>query len=80
MNLFAILLLFALTSANAYRILGVFPTAATSHYKIGSALMKGLAAKGHNVTMVAAYTEKHTIDNYSSIHLKEVVTYMDGKY
>ncbi|KAJ8928783.1 hypothetical protein NQ314_018641 [Rhamnusium bicolor] len=41
------------------RILGVFPVAAPSHYILGSALMKGLAEAGHDITIITPYTEKN---------------------
>lgn len=70
---------FSLLNANGYKILGVFPTAATSHYSIGFSLMKGLAEKGHDVTFIAPYKEKQHIPNLRTIHVPEGVTFMDGK-
>ncbi|KAL5273666.1 UGT2A1.2 family protein [Megaselia abdita] len=66
-----------LVSANAFRILGVFPTAATSHYNIGSSLMKGLAGKGHDVTFISAYKDKSPNPSYKTVFVKEAVPYMD---
>lgn len=41
------------------RILGVFPFFARSHYILGSTLMKGFAEAGHDVTIIAPFTEKN---------------------
>ncbi|RZC32757.1 UDPGT and/or Glyco tran 28 C domain containing protein, partial [Asbolus verrucosus] len=55
------LLLFVLILNNAQsaKILGIFPVPAPSHYILGSALMKGLAEKGHDVTFISPYREKN---------------------
>lgn len=39
------------------KILGVFPTSSKSHYIVGSALMKALANKGHEVILSAVDDE-----------------------
>lgn len=68
-------ILFALgavvSSVCSYRILGIFPHAAKSHYIVGDALMKGLAAKGHDVTMISPHKQSKPIKNYRSIHLEK---------
>lgn len=47
------------------KILLVFPVSAPSHYILGSALAKGLAAAGHNITMISAFGEKTPPKNVS---------------
>jgi hypothetical protein len=37
------------------KILGVFPTRWTSHWKVGTSVMKHLAAAGHDVTIVSPF-------------------------
>lgn len=64
---------------HAFKILGVFPTAATSHFSIGSSLMKGLAEKGHDVTLIAAYKEQSHIPNYKTVLVTRAIPFMDGK-
>lgn len=59
-----------ITSVNSYRILGVFPHPAKSHYIVGDALMRGLAEKGHYVTMISPHKQNKPIKNYRSIHLE----------
>lgn len=39
------------TQVNGANILGLFPTTSASHFIIQDALMRGLAAKGHNVSL-----------------------------
>lgn len=53
----------------SYRILGIFHTVSPSHYFVGSALMKGLAADGHNVTIISPFKEKKPIPNYTEVYL-----------
>lgn len=68
-------LLFAIQSNQviSYKILGIFPTMAPSHYNVGKALMKGLAAAGHDITMVSPFTEENPSNNYKQIHLTRIL-------
>lgn len=70
-------LLFA-SNAGAYRILGIFPVPAYSHYSLGSRLMKGLAEKGHDVTFIAPFKEKNSPKSYREIVLTELVEKSEG--
>lgn len=67
------------SSTEGARILGVFPFAAHSHYALGSRLMKALAEKGHDVTIIAPYREKNPPKNYREIFLEGVVEQMEGE-
>ncbi|XP_055610277.1 UDP-glycosyltransferase UGT5-like [Uranotaenia lowii] len=49
------------------KILGIFPTTAKSHYIIGSSLMKALAKKGHEVTVVSPFPQSKPLKNYRDI-------------
>lgn len=60
----------------SYKILGIFPTVAPSHYNVGKALMKGLAAAGHDVTIVSPFKEKNQIKNYREVVVRKI---RDGK-
>lgn len=53
----------------AYKILCLFPHVAKSHFLMAEALMKGLAAKGHQVTMISQFPQKTPIPNYKDISL-----------
>lgn len=61
-------------NVNAYRILAIFPHVSRSHYIVGESLMKGLAAKGHEVTMISPYKQSKPIKNYRDIHLEHTVS------
>ncbi|XP_045474744.1 UDP-glycosyltransferase UGT5-like isoform X2 [Harmonia axyridis] len=63
-----VLLLF-LTWVESAKILGVFHMPSPSHYMSCSTLMKILAEKGHDVTVVAAFKEKDPPKNYKQIYL-----------
>ncbi|KAG5883246.1 hypothetical protein JTB14_000035 [Gonioctena quinquepunctata] len=47
------------------RILGVFPMPAPSHFIVESALMRGLAEAGHDVTLISPFREKNPPKNGS---------------
>lgn len=76
---FVFLVCCLLANVNSYKILGVFPFAATSHYIVGSSLMKGLAEKGHDVTIIAAFKEKSPIKNFKTIQIPEAIAQMEGE-
>lgn len=73
------ILLFFVNSNDAYRILVVFPAPAYSHYALGSRLAKGLAEKGHDITMIAPYKEKNPPKFYREIYLEGLVQKAEGK-
>lgn len=68
----AFILFIAIQNVYSYKILGVFPTFAKSHYNVGKGLMKGLAAAGHDVTIVSPFKEKGPIKNYKEVVLTRV--------
>lgn len=55
------------SSADGYRILGVFPFSAKSHNIVFEALMKGLAQHGHQVDVVSHFPLKSPVENYTDI-------------
>ncbi|XP_063220627.1 UDP-glycosyltransferase UGT5-like [Bacillus rossius redtenbacheri] len=55
--------------ASAARILGVFPFPGRSHVVIYSSLLRGLAARGHNVTVFSAYPLDQPVANYTAVKL-----------
>ncbi|XP_045479825.1 UDP-glycosyltransferase UGT5-like [Harmonia axyridis] len=65
---FSAILFFSLCVESA-KILGVFHMPSPSHYMSCSTLMKILAEKGHDVTVVSAFIEKNPPKNYKQIHL-----------
>ncbi|XP_055628473.1 UDP-glycosyltransferase UGT5-like [Toxorhynchites rutilus septentrionalis] len=60
-------------SVQSAKILGVFPTSSRSHYIVGSALMKALAKKGHQVTVISPFPQKKPLENYRDITTIEVL-------
>lgn len=60
-------------SIEMYKILGVFPVDSPSHYILGSTLMKALAEKGHEVTIIAPFTEKNPPKRYREIKLTGII-------
>ena len=52
------------------KILGVFPMPAKSHMIVHSALMKELARRGHQVTVLSPFPEKSPIHNFTDIEFK----------
>ena len=63
------------------KILGVFSAPGRSHYFLGSALMKALAEKGHDVTMISSFGEKKppkTKGTYRDIVVTEVLENIQG--
>lgn len=57
----------ALSTANGANILGVFPINGRSHWVVYEALMKALAARGHNVTVITSFPQKTPMANYTDI-------------
>ncbi|XP_017040180.1 UDP-glycosyltransferase UGT5 [Drosophila ficusphila] len=77
---FLALLLFCLLSCvSAYNYLVVSHTAARSHYHVGSALAKGLASAGHQVTIVSPFESKKPIKNVKDVTAKGVLSIMQGR-
>ncbi|KAJ8922622.1 hypothetical protein NQ315_007654 [Exocentrus adspersus] len=62
-------LLAFLAYTSALNILGVFPHMGKSHADVFIALMKGLARKGHAVTVISHFPLREPIPNYTDIDL-----------
>lgn len=56
-----------LTLSQGYRILGVFPYRAKSHFVMFEALMKGLAEKGHRVDVISPFPLTKPVVNYNDL-------------
>ncbi|XP_063921668.1 UDP-glycosyltransferase UGT5-like [Zophobas morio] len=62
------------------KILGVFTSPGPSHYILGSTLMKALAEKGHDVTLISSFGEKKppkTKGTYRDIVVTEIMKKMN---
>jgi len=75
----AALIIGLLSSVTAYNYLLVLPTGARSHYNVGSALAKGLATAGHQVTLISPLTPKKPIENIIDVPVPEALKAMGGK-
>lgn len=73
-------LLLQTNTVESFKILGIFPTNFKSHIILGSALMKELAAAGHNVTVMSAFPDSKPIPNYRLIHVNGIEEALKGKY
>ncbi|KAJ8883309.1 hypothetical protein PR048_015152 [Dryococelus australis] len=63
---------FIIGTENA-RILGVFQFNGKSHFIVFEALMKALAAKGHQVVVVSHFPQKNPVPNYTDIDVSGIV-------
>ncbi|XP_066998493.2 UDP-glycosyltransferase UGT5 [Anabrus simplex] len=66
----AIVLALTATESDAARILGLFHYNGRSHFVMFEALLKGLAAKGHDVTVVSHFPQKKKLPNYTDLSLE----------
>jgi glucuronosyltransferase len=64
-----VLLQCLLAYSSGAKILGVFPHIAKSHFLMSEALMKGLAARGHEVVVISPFPQKTPVPNYTDISL-----------
>ncbi|XP_045473130.1 UDP-glycosyltransferase UGT5-like [Harmonia axyridis] len=60
------------------KILGVFPFPSKSHYTMGNVLLKEMAKRGHEVTMIGYYEEKHLPQNVSYRNIKVELQMNEG--
>uniref|UniRef100_A0A1L8E1B0 Putative udp-glucoronosyl and udp-glucosyl transferase n=2 Tax=Nyssomyia neivai TaxID=330878 RepID=A0A1L8E1B0_9DIPT len=63
------ILAFLATQCQGAKILMAFPTPSRSHMIYASAIMKGLAARGHSVTVLSAFPQDKPIPNYRDIKI-----------
>lgn len=57
-------------AACPYSILGIFPHNGKSHFDVFEPLMKELARRGHNVTVISHFPQKTPPGNYEDVSLK----------
>lgn len=65
--------------ANGAKILGVFPMPGHSHFFIGFRLMKELADRGHQVSMISPFPREKPIKGYTDISIKGIDVIFSGK-
>ncbi|KAK5642859.1 hypothetical protein RI129_009026 [Pyrocoelia pectoralis] len=79
MLLKVIIVLFQLVYiVNSARILGVFPYPAYSHYQLGDKILKELARRNHNVTVISPYPESKPVNNFKQILLTNTIAEANG--
>ncbi|XP_028153736.1 UDP-glycosyltransferase UGT5 [Diabrotica virgifera virgifera] len=73
--IFSLLVFCSVSYVNPLKILGVFPYAGPSHYFLGNELLKGMAAAGHDVTMITVFEDKNPPKKgtYRQLILQEVL-------
>lgn len=71
------ILLIIIPNINCARILGIFNIPSKSHHILGECLLKGLAAKGHEVTMLSPFSSEKLPKNYNEIVLENVFQVKD---
>lgn len=63
-------LLSIIVSVSGYKILGIFPHTGKSHFDVFEPLMKALAGKGHEVTVISHFPQQEPLRNYRDVSLK----------
>lgn len=73
MKIIHILLFIVLGSrtSESYRILGLFPHPAISHFRAFEPLLVELASLGHEVVVVSHFPEKNAPENYRDLVLNQ---------
>nr|CAD7398190.1 unnamed protein product [Timema cristinae] len=64
-------------SSTQSRILGIFGHIGKSHFFVFEPLLKALAAKGHNITVISYFPQKKILPNYTDIDLHGSVTTLE---
>lgn len=67
---YCVIILNLITLINCYNILGLFPHPGKSHFDAFEPLLKKLANKGHNVTVISYFPQKVPIVRYKDINLR----------
>lgn len=58
-----------LYSVDGMKVLGIFPHPGASHFRVFHSVMKGLAAAGHDVSVISHFPENEYISNYRNLQL-----------
>ncbi|KAG5676848.1 hypothetical protein PVAND_006655 [Polypedilum vanderplanki] len=64
LNFIIILCILLALPVNCHRILGLFPHPGHSHFQFFHPIMKALAERGHEVTVVSEFPNKEPLENY----------------
>lgn len=74
------LMKFLVVPSESANILAIFPFPGPSQYILVQPYLKTLAARGHAVTVISAFPQKKTIENYRDIPVLEVLKYQGGRF
>lgn len=83
MKVLAVILVFVasvICFGNSARILGIFHMAAFSHHRLSDIILKELATRGHEVTVITPYAEKKPIKNFKQVVLTGAEEEFESKY
>ncbi|XP_066999951.2 UDP-glucosyltransferase 2 isoform X1 [Anabrus simplex] len=80
MLLLHLLIILLCWHADAARILGIFPTASISHQLPMQAIMKALAARGHQVTVISPNPLPDPPTNYTDVDLSFSYEYFHSRF
>ncbi|XP_063221123.1 UDP-glycosyltransferase UGT5-like isoform X1 [Bacillus rossius redtenbacheri] len=69
----------ALGRAHTARILGVYPMPSRSHHAVINSLLKELAARGHEVTVISSFPPEKPLANYTHVDVDVDVKKLLGK-
>lgn len=74
-----VLLLFIsiIAHGSSLKILGIFPHEGKSHYDVFEPLLKTLAQKGHEVTVVSHFPQKNPIPRFKDISIRQESIYLN---
>jgi glucuronosyltransferase len=67
----ALFLAFGSQTSESYRILGLFPHPALSHFRAFQPLLEELAKVGHDVVVVSHFPQKNVPNNYRDFVLDQ---------
>lgn len=63
-----------INSTESLRILGLFPHPGLSHFHFFHPIMRGLAEKGHDVTVISHFPDNNAPQNYKDVVLPKTDT------
>lgn len=62
-----------LFQVDGLKVLGVVPFGSSSHFAIGSSILKTLAKADHEVTVISPYLQKKPLKNYRDVDASSVL-------
>lgn len=74
---FLLILVVIVIPSDGYRILGLFPHPGKSHFDVFKPLLRELALRGHEVTVISHFPLEKPIKNYTDISLREEQVLVD---